>query len=288
MLASKQQTANSDSLPRDDWGINIISAIRLFVKYKFLILGIVLTTVLLAVITVNIIPPVFESQATIQVGQVAYLNQQAGQSFQSTPLEDIQSLISRLQQEYRIGDRTINKPLPRIESVRGKGIDNKNPSFLIITAHAHSPEECIKLLVKATNELLQYHKNFFNERIAIEQKERDNLVAAIANIKDSIFRLKKVAYNSNNEAKLFITSIEINKSFSELSSLQNQLLSLNRSLASMSTYETKIITGPTTPDFPVKPRKTPVIMLSGFAGLLIGFFIAFMLSQSSLYSSSVK
>lgn len=268
----------------DTEDFNVLKYYKIFKRYRFQIVGIVLTSIVLGLILALVIRPVFESQITIQVGQVGQVKKEMQGEQQSIPIENLPVLIARLHQQYQVKDRNVKKLLPKIESVQG--YDSKNPILLLITAQAHTPNECVSLLQKEANKLIQEHHKLFTHIISIEQNERSRLLAQINQLKENIASLKKKLYSYSvlNEVS-FMVHLDINRQFSELISSQDKLAEIDRKLSPLYTFETRIISGATLPTSPVKPRKLPMVLIAGLLGFTFSIFLVFILHNIFLHNS---
>lgn len=245
--------------------IDIVSLWRILVKRKSIVLIAFILSFLGAILYLLFTPPVFESRAVLQVGQAG----QAGQ------LEIPAVLVRRLNEKYRINDKSIIVKMPK---VTGVSFDKKGANSVItLLAQDYSAKGAQQYLAREIQELLGEHLIPYNHAMDIQHKRIQSLEKQISAVNAYIEELSShiEAVRKQDPAQGAILAVEKGKLLTDIPGLEAQHVALQLALSDIQSQPTKVMLNPTFSERQTKPKSKLLLALAIVFGLFVGIIAAF-------------
>jgi len=214
---------------------------------------------------------VYESRAVLQIGQVGGVGKEGG----AMPVEPPGVLVERLNEEYRVNDKSEGKhEFPLIASVTlNKGQQN----IVTITARAHSVDDAQRYLATVVGKVQREHEQWLQEAVKQQHTRLDVLGDRMTlshqhmqALNESIARLKV-----SDPLQAAVLLQEKSKFLQELPSMEQEQALLNLSLSRLQTVPTRFLREPTTPISPERPRPVLYLSLALIIGVMLGAMAVF-------------
>jgi len=233
----------------------LINYIRILLRRKFFLLGIILVTIGAVGIVSQIGPRIFTVETVIQIGQIE------GQNVE-LPAQIVE----------KINDRTysdsvalqLNVSVRQLPEINAKYIDNTE--LIRISADVQNIDNGKEILNALSTGIIKDHQITISER-------RDFLEKEIA----QFTKRQQIAENAFGKG-LNSTGMTESAQFLIMNSIQSRIDSLQDRInadrkALYGTVDTQIIKAPTDSSAPSSPRLPTIIILAGIFGLIFGIFI---------------
>lgn len=223
------------------------------------------STVFLGVVYLFFAPSLFESKASLYLGQ-----------FDDKPLEEPVPLVARLDarlgKEYK--DRTNAKMWIH------KISQNRNDKRLIeLVIRAPSPEEARSFAKQISDEVVSEHKARFDELTRNVREESEELKQLLRTGRGALAAASS-ARTSDGANRLDLWAA-IMYSSGELAHMQTRLGELRNILEGSRTSLTGIVEPPLAPKKRAGPKGSVILGLALFVGLIVGVFAALFLEMTS-------
>ena len=245
--------------PRQD-EIDLVDLWRALVRQKWVFGAIVLLTMLGAGVYLLTASPVYESRATIQIGQVA------GEGTEGRLLEDANSFVRRLQE---LPSEPSGHALFHSVSIAN--------NVATVTVRAQNGPDAQRAVVSGIENVLTEHSLYFDAEVSLLAERRARLKAQIDGLREQmdllqaeINRLRDVS-----PVQASVLLLEVSNLTRQIPDLDDQVEEINERFLESRTYPTRLISGPTLPGSPVEPKTQLILALAVVLGLILGLFGAF-------------
>lgn len=263
-----QNESSQTNLMSQDISVAEICAVM--AKRKKLIGAFFVASLALAVIFIAVKQPVFETRVKIRIGQVA-----AAGSFESPEV-----LASRLMAMY--GEDLADGVKRERPFLRQVSVPRNIPAAVEVVAEADSPEEAAEFLrhvfaqVKTTHEAI-YSQNLavISERVRNLDAQRAALAEQFAESTDLIDRLKP-----DDAVQASLIMLERGRISALITGLEAEKPALAQRMTPPQTQPTELLGEITAPRKPAAPKRTMVVALALFAGLVGGVLLALVLEMT--------
>lgn len=254
-----------------DQEIDLVDLWLVLRRRRALFFGMVLAALAIAIALIIFMPPVYESRAVLQIGQVGGVGKESG----AMPVEPPGILVERLNEEYRVNDKSEGeREFPLIASVTlNKGQQN----IVTITARAHSVDDAQRYLATVVGKVQREHEQWLQEAVKQQHTRLDVLGNRMTlshqhmeALNDSIARLKV-----SDPLQAAVLLQEKSKFLQELPSMEQEQALLNLSLSRLQTLPTRFLREPTTPISPERPRPVLYLSLALIIGIILGAMAVF-------------
>ena len=254
-----------------DQEIDLVDLWLVLRRRRALFFGMVLAALAIAIALIIFMPPVYESRAVLQIGQVGGVGKESG----AMPVEPPGILVERLNEEYRVNDKSEGeREFPLIASVTlNKGQQN----IVTITARAHSVDDAQRYLATVVGKVQREHEQWLQEAVKQQHTRLDVLGNRMTlshqhmeALNDSIARLKV-----SDPLQAAVLLQEKSKFLQELPSMEQEQALLNLSLSRLQTLPTRFLREPTTPISPERPRPVLYLSLALIIGIMLGAMAVF-------------
>ena len=236
-------------------------------NYWWLLAGLLIGTAA-AIAYTTLATPVYESRASIQIGNVP------GPGLNATVLiEDPNALSVELIDEYgpKIVSGTARTPYLAKKEVKVRN------NILDLAAVGHRPEELIDFLKRIVAKILQRHQQSYvnaieplRERIAAIDRQAGILTTQMKELGDLIARLKE-----SSPVQASLVAIERGHLYANLDQLERDRVVLQQLTATTYAGPTKVIAQPELAETPVSPKKLVAIVVGIVLGLVLGLLAVF-------------
>ena len=254
--------------PRKD-EIDLVDLWRALVRQKWVFGTIFLLTLLGAGTYLLTVSPVYESKATIQIGQLAGLSA-SGSEVSPGLLEGADQFARRLRE---MPSETTGHTRFHSASITDKATED----MVTVTLRAESGAEAQHALADNLEPVLAKHTVVFDAGMGLMRSRRANMQTQIEVLREQtevlqaeVGQLREV---SPTQASLLL--LEIGNLTRQIPTLENQVQTLNERLLDSRSYPTRLISGPTLPETPVEPKTQLVLALAVVLGLTLGLVGAF-------------
>jgi uncharacterized protein involved in exopolysaccharide biosynthesis len=252
-----------------DEDISLVDLWLIVRKNRLWLLAGVLVGVAVAVMYIALANPVYESRATIQVGNVP---SPGG----NTPvlIEDPSVLSVELVDEY--GQKSGDKSDRRVPHLEKRDIKVRN-NVLDLVASGYGPEEPRDFLRRIAAKILQRHQEAYanavdplRQRLSAIGKQIEILTTQMRELGDLIARLKV-----SNPTQASLVAIERGHLYANLDQLERDRVALQQQTTAPYVNPTRVIARPTLPEDPVSPKKLVAVVVGIVLGLVLGLLAVF-------------
>ena len=235
---------------------------------RWLLAGFLLGIVI-AIAYTTLATPVYESRASIQIGDVPGLGLNA-----TVMIEDPNALSVELLDEYgpKIVDGTERTPYLEKKEVKVR----KN--ILDLAAIGHRPEEPRDFLKQIVAKMLQRHQQAYanaieplRQRVAAIDQQIGIVTTQMKELGDLIARLKE-----SNSVQASLIAIERGHLYANLDQLERDRVALQQQTTTPYASPTKVIAQPVLAERPVWPKPMLVIAVGIVLGLSAGLLAIFL------------
>ncbi len=252
----------SEDLRQTDDQVGLIDLWLLLARWKSLFVGIFLATSLSATTLAFVLPPVFESRAVIQIGEIPA---DKGAALIEAP----ESLVERLKEEYRLNNSVDrDSKVPYMSDVRAS---KSAKNIITITAHGSDSSEAHDFLSTLSNKVLSEHKNILELTrhetrgdVSLMEKQIAAFNQQIAVLSDRIRNVGSV-----DLAAATTLVVEKNGMISQVTKLELEHIKLARQFTQFYFKPTRLLADPTRPISPVAPKKGLYVILGIVLGLIL-------------------
>lgn len=254
-----------------DQEIDLVDLWLVLRRRRAVFFGIVLAAMATAIALIIFMPPVYESRAVLQIGQVGGVGKEGG----AMRVESPGILVERLNEEYRVNDKSEGKrEFPLIASVT---LNKGQQDIVTITARAHSVDDAQRYLTTVIGKVQSEHEQWLQEAVKQQHTRLDVLGDRMTlshqhmqALNESIARLKV-----SDPLQAAVLLQEKSKFLQELPSMEQEQALLNLSLSRLQTVPTRFLREPTTPISPEQPRPVLYLSLALIIGVMLGAMAVF-------------
>ena len=254
-----------------DQEIDLVDLWLVLRRRRAVFFGIVLAALATAIALIIFMPPVYESRAVLQIGQVGGVGKEGGAMLVEPP----GVLVERLNEEYRVNDKSEGKrEFPLIASVT---LNKGQQDIVTITARAHSINDAQRYLTTVIGKVQREHEQWLQESVKQQHTRLDVLGDRMTlshqhmqALNESIARLKV-----SDPLQAAVLLQEKSKFLQELPSMEQEQALLNLSLSRLQTVPTRFLREPTTPISPERPRPVLYLSLALIIGVMFGAMAVF-------------
>lgn len=243
--------------------ISLIDLWQVLRRRKYWIVIVLVATLLLAAGWLATKTPIYEAQATLEVGSIG-----------GAVLEEPGVLTNRLKGLQSNGVGPATRPVLTDAQAEGRIVE--------LTAQAPTQDAANAFITEQSARVVDRHAEYLTEFRAEQQdrlKELAKRIAAIQNQYDQFGR-RLSELGPGDAAIGGLLTLE-QRLYDHLPQLEKEQAKLRRALTDRETYPTKVLVGPeagtedTASAAPVEPRTRLVIALALVLGLMLGIFVAF-------------
>jgi uncharacterized protein involved in exopolysaccharide biosynthesis len=251
--------------PQYEDEISLTEIFAVLVTFKKLIILSTLFVGLLGFVVSLLIPPKWEAQVILQVGQVG------------SSLEPLSNVIVRMSASSFLDQ------MPQAGESEHKSFKikkSKDADLVEIALQAASAEQALKSIKIVSDDLITFHGKIYDEQVqAIKSK--------ISEINKQIEMLKKsnnlVASKHMDGSKEQVMSFFLTEqNMSKIYELNKRKDSLENSLDKSVSFNTRFVSAPYVSKAPVSPNKLLIVAVSLLLGLFLGLFLAFFKNSQKL------
>jgi capsular polysaccharide biosynthesis protein len=262
-----QQAQYEDEISLTDI-ITVISTFKKLIMLCTLIVG------LMGLVVSLLIPPKWEAQAILQVGQVGQL-EQLGQLGSS--LELLTNVIVRMSVPS-FSDRLFKDNAVAFSSLKVKKA--KDAYLVEIALKAASSEQALKAIKIVSDDLITFHGKIFDEKVQVIKSNISEINNQIEMLTKSNNLLAFKAMGGSKEGVMDVFLLQQN--MSKIYELNHRKDLLENSLDKSVSFNTHFVSEPYVSKAPVSPNKQLIVALSLLLGLFLGLFLAFFKNSQKL------
>lgn len=245
--------------------ITLFDIWQILVMRKWIVLMAPLLSVALAVCYLLQSTAVFECSAQVLVGQVGKGHQIANPAI----------IVQKLAQKYRVHDKMASKVLPYVSAVTH---DKKESGSIVQIQVIDTTAEGAKgSLEQVVAKLLAEQQDMFEQEKALRQERLKTLSERIENMET--FRQKTQQHidriAKQEPAQAAVLAVEQGSLLALASELEKERFAMQAEMSAVDSYPAQLLGVPHLPEKPIRPKRTLVLLLAGFSGLILGVMIAF-------------
>lgn len=274
-MTSREDPIKSEISVRELWDV--------LLRYKYLVFGLPAILAVVAAALVLKVRPQWEAIAIVQLGQVWQV---------AAPIEAPNRAVERM--KFRPFQEGVLKSIG-ISAAEASDFSVvftssmkirvlPNTDLLELKVRAYSRDEAKRWAEASVKHLQLVHQKLAEPSIARLQSQFAELKRQVKEIRDERDRflknaeLKSEIGPGNRFAENLILSNYLVQKDAELRALESQRLALQEQLDPAKTYPTSLIESVYVPEKRAYPKRTLVVLLAGFVGLIIGVIGAFILN----------
>lgn len=256
--------------PPDTDEISLIDLWLILVRRRWWFLG-TLAVVMGAVIAFLVLTrPLYESRATLQIGQIANING----SGQTTPLELPDVLVSKLQAQYHLNDKD-TAPIrpPKVTDVSS----NSGNSLITITARAYNSKKAQSFLKNTLQKIQNRQQKLFDQAMSARKdylvnlkQQKKQLQSQVDSISQQLAKDKGIGPSTTS-----ILTTDRAGLLQQISTIQTQITDVKQSMNPPQSQPTELLQEPTLPVKRIFPKTKLTIALGLAGGVLLGLLVAF-------------
>lgn len=249
--------------------ISLIDLLLILVRRRWWFVGTFAGVMVAVIAFLLLVRPLYESRATIQIGQVASMNG----SGKPVPLESPDALVSRLRAEYHLSNADTG-PIepPKVTEVSSA---NNASGLVTIRARGYSPKQVHGFLQKTVQQILDSQQKRFAQAMrgrksyltSLEQQQKQLHYQASA-------ISKKLASDPGNNAASTLTTEQATL-LQQISIDQTTIANVRQSMTPPQSMPTQLLRQPTLPVEKASPRTLLTLVLGVVGGCLAALFVAF-------------
>lgn len=251
--------------------LNLVDIWFVLVRRKFLILAVFALIMLTVGTALLILPSRYESVSVIAVGQLAA----TGEARKETSLEQPETMVERLKQQYRVDDRDLDRSLPHLSYVGFSLIGSKQ--VVTLRALGSTPEAANDYLGKVVKAILEEHQKLYEDASRVQRERLTALNFRLSKLRQEIkkFDDRGQQLKALDPAAAVLVLLERAK----LEALEPVLIN-DRSLAELAllppnSEATRFLKEPTMPTKAKSPRPELYLAVAAVFGLVLSVFAAF-------------
>lgn len=233
-----------------------------FVATLAVIMGAVITFLLLS-------RPLYESRATIQIGQIASMDG----SGRPAPLEPPDALLGKLRAEYHLNNADTGTIKPPTVTDVSSGSSGKR--LVTIKAHGYTPQQAHDFLQKSVQKILHGQQQRFDKAMSARKSYLASLRQQQKQFRSQVnaFRKKVEADPESNAASILAS--EQGALLQQISANRAVIANIQQSMTPPQSMPTDLLRQPTLPVSKASPRTLLTVVLGIMCGCLAGLFVAF-------------
>lgn len=253
--------------------IDLREYINVVIKRKKLILSVFLISVFIAAVASLLMPKVYEITSTVQLGTVDGIL--IGKELARETILN-QNYLSSLIKELNL-KIDVDKFKKKISFE-----DIVNTNLLKIKIQHTNVDMAIRINNAIVDPLITQGQSIYQEHVVLVNERLKELDAQIKDTEADIYRTQTLISGLPNSAnipqvdaslRIILLQNTIPNYESNLNALRNQRNGLKFSLINARDF--KILDLPIKPKYPIKPKKTRIVLVVGIISIFFGLFLAF-------------
>ena len=254
--------------PQYEDEMSLTDIITMLSTFKKLIIVCTLLVGLMGFVISLLIPPKWEAQAILQVGQVG----QVGSS-----LEALANVIVRMSAPS-FSERLLKNDSDEHRSLKVK--KSKDADLIEVAFQATSAEYALKAIKLVSGDLIRSHGEIYDEKVQVIKSKISEINKQIEMLTKSNNIVGSKAMDGSKEAVIGVFLLQQN--ISKIYELNQRKELLENSLDSSLSFNTRFINAPYVSQKPVSPNKLMIVAVSVLIGLFLGLFLAFFKNSQKL------
>ncbi len=257
----------------DSQELNLFDLLRFIARRKWVIATSTSVFVLAGLLYTLFAEPIYEATAVVEIGFKR----------PGDPIENADSLLSRLSLEHKLEERSPEKrPFPRVYEVSvfkaGKG---NLDLFLSMVVEGKDPESVKAFAGEASGRLLTDLRARYDKIIAVETSRIETMREVLENARTSLRHLETRGVPSRSGEMAVLTHIYEQSSLQQnIALIQNQLADRQVVLEDLLEHPPKLASQPVAPEGPARPMRALILAAALILGLVTGAFIALLLEAA--------
>lgn len=242
--ASERRSSRGESpgkyntlLSRGDDEVSLVDLWLIFVRRRWLILGVFLVTLLASILLNLAQSPIYQARGVVQIGKLADLGM----------IEQPAVAVLRLQESFVVSANEVS------------------PGIIAIEARADSPNGAQELVNKAANHLIDGHSVLYEQIRSDREARMQSIDAEIQSLEARIAQLEGVSPGAETREAVAISAIMQGDFIATAADLRVRRAALATSLSPIQSFPTRFMREPALP----APTQ-PALALYMFIGLGIG------------------
>jgi len=251
---------NSIKPVQDSDEITLYDLIEVLIRRKVVILGILLASVVIALIYVLTLTPIYSVGARIELGKIGSLpagaDVRTGFSVKGFSIEE-PSVVAR-----------------KIHGKFGVKVSSAKTGILYLTKKSKEPGEAVESIEKLIQEFYPKHEEYYQELFRVASDHIKGIKTQLTMIDRQQSQLDKLKKNIKDNSMLMVLSEERNLQTRKVD-LQKELV--ERKLLINGGTPPAILSKPVMPNKPINLRTQHTITLATILGLILGGILAFVM-----------
>ena len=260
-----------DQQPRYEDEICLTDIIAVLGTFKKLIIFITLFLGLTGFVVSLLIPPKWEAQAILQVGQVGQVG------LIGSSLEPLANVIVRMSVSSFL-DQLFQDSVGEHHSLKVK--KSKDADLIEVSIQASSAEQALKAMKIVSDDLITYHGKIYDEKVLVIKSKISEINNQIEMLTKSNNILTSKAMDGSKEGVMGVLLLQQN--MSKIYELNQRKESLENSLENSVSFNTRFVSKSYVSKKPVSPNKLLIVAVSLLLGLFLGLFLAFLKNSQKL------
>ena len=282
---------NEDRIPNYE-EVDLMDYLKVVWKWKYLIIiGTVVCAAIAGMVSLSL-PRVYETTEVIEIGRIRTTQEVEGiKTGGEELLADVNSVKSVMESEAFMNQviQTLNlneSPKSLLERVKVQRVERTN--ILKVSVQANSPEEAVRIAKAMANLVINDHKDKFNKLMKLQNSYKEDLARDVKKMEEEIaLRMDTLESISKDPGVNIPAVILLQQGLLEarnrLTALKGKLQSLEISLTSSNSYNTRVVAEPVIPESPVSPRIKLNILISAVLGFMVFILLSFFLEYIQKY-----
>ena len=281
--------------------IDLMDAVDVLLKMKWLILGITLAAALAAYLLGSMSPKIYRVSTSLQVGTVVRAGAEklieGAEQIKEKKNNDVYGVLVRQKLNMSQGS------YPAIVTEIGN-----DTAIISFSTESSNVEQAKKVFEEINGIIISDHQKIYDsakreieENIAVEKNNKERMTSKIelmesdqTIIKQRIDLIQKMAsgnFDSGNQMVILNEKEQLATTKQDIEDLYSRINEAERNMASLQTdleimQPTKAIKQPYVSETPVSPRVAVNAIVGGFFGFIIGVFIAIFLRRAQIIKSN--
>lgn len=225
---------------------------------------------LVALALINLVAPIYESRAVIQVGHLSG----------NIAVEPAVVLVERLTERYRVKDGSEGPQLlPQLTAIKvNKGV----PDAVTLIARGDTAEQAQLYLRAVLADLQAEHDTIYQETIRQQRERASQIESRIAMLQRHQQELgDSAALKTIDPTQRVLLLQDRSKVLQELHGFEQELAGLKMGMSKIQTMATRTLREPTLPVRPLQPRPLLYLALALAGGMILGVIGVFLVEYLS-------
>jgi len=260
--------------------VDLMDYLKIVWKWKYLIIiGTVVCAAIAGMVSLSL-PRVYETTEVIEIGRVV-----------GSSLANVKAVKSIMESESFADEviHTLNlneNPRHLLERIKVQVTNGTN--MLKISVQGKSPEEAVRIARTMANLVINDHKDKFNKLMKLQNSYKEDLARDVKKMEEEIaLRMDTLESISKDPGVNIPAVILLQQGLLEarnrLTALKGKLQSLEISLTSSNSYNTRVVAEPVAPRSAISPKVRLNILISAVLGFMVFILLSFFLEYIQKY-----